>query len=457
MFADAFESVLLFVAFELGEAAHGLTGPLAGLEAADVLLFLFPEVLLLFVRAMLRETALSADLAEGLVIAGVIDEAALLDFDDAFDDVIEEVAIVGDEEDRALEIFEEPFEPEAAIDIQVVGGFVQEEDVGLFEEELGEGEAALLPAAEAANGDVELGIGEAEAVKGCIDLVVDGVATGGFHVALDAFLELHELVEFIALSRGHFLVDFIEVAVEGVEAFEGGFGSAAEGFAGVEDGVLVEVADAAAALEEDFAGVLFLDTCEDLEQGGFALAVAADDAELIAGFDGDGDTVEDGAGAEGESEVVGCEGGHGECPMVVAKMAVLAEFGAGLVAKAGGFVVVDHAAGLHEGVADGAADELEAEFGEELAHAVGEGCARGDGADVGDVVVDGGVIDDGPEGVREGGAAVEEGEVGAGVGDGGVDLEAIADDAGVDEELFDFGRGVAGHARGIEVVEGLAV
>lgn len=120
-------------------------------------------------------------------------------------------------------------------------------------------------------------------------------------------------------------------------------------------------------------------------------------------------------------------------------------------------MVVDHAAGLHEGVADGAADELEAEFGEELAHAVGEWGARWDGADVGDVVLDGCVIDDGPEGVGEGGATIEKGEVRACVGDGGVDLQAIADDAGIGEELFDFGRGVAGHADWIEVVEGLAI
>lgn len=120
-------------------------------------------------------------------------------------------------------------------------------------------------------------------------------------------------------------------------------------------------------------------------------------------------------------------------------------------------MVVDHAAGLHEGVADGAADELEAEFGEEFAHAVGEWGARRDGADVGDVVVDGGVIDNGPEGVGEGGATIEKGEIRAGVGDSGVDLQAITDDARIGEELFDFGRGVAGHAGGIEVVEGLAI
>lgn len=120
-------------------------------------------------------------------------------------------------------------------------------------------------------------------------------------------------------------------------------------------------------------------------------------------------------------------------------------------------MVVDHATGLHEGVADGAANELEAEIGEHLAHAVRVGGARGDGADVGDVVVDGYVIDNGPEGVGEGGAAIQEGEVSAGVGDSGVDLEAIADDAGVGEEFFDFGGGVAGHALRIEVVEGLAI
>ena len=48
------------------------------------------------------------------------------------------------------------------------------------------------------------------------------------------------------------------------------------------------------------------------------------------------------------------------------------------VAEAGGEVVVDHAGGLHVGVDDGGADEVEAAVFEVFAEGVGEGGAGGD-------------------------------------------------------------------------------
>ena len=73
----------------------------------------------------------------------------ILDFDDARDHGVEQVSIVGDHEDRALVlILEERLQPEAPFQVEVVGGLVEQQDVGLLQEQAGEGDARLLTAGE---------------------------------------------------------------------------------------------------------------------------------------------------------------------------------------------------------------------------------------------------------------------------------------------------------------------
>lgn len=119
-------------------------------------------------------------------------------------------------------------------------------------------------------------------------------------------------------------------------------------------------------------------------------------------------------------------------------------------------MVVDHAGGLHEGVADGGSDEVEAAGLEGFAQAVGPvGCGReilengsgGDADGVGEL----------PEEFIEGAEFFDDRQGGAGVLDGGIDLGAIADDAGVEEETFNVVFVKSGHAGDVEVVEEQAV
>jgi hypothetical protein len=146
------------------------------------------------------------------------------------------------------------------------------------------------------------------------DLVIDGIAAGGLHVALEDFLFLEEFVEGVALGCRHLLKDGVEALVEFVEACEGALGFSPEGFVGVEFGVLVKVAGAGAALEGDGSLVGLHKAGEHLEEGALADAVAADDADAFTGLDGERDAIEDDAGAEGVLEVGGGEdwqGGNG--------------------------------------------------------------------------------------------------------------------------------------------------
>lgn len=127
------------------------------------------------------------------------------------------------------------------------------------------------------------------------------------------------------------------------------------------------------------------------------------------------------------------------------------------MARAGRQVVVDHAGGLHEGVADGRADELEAGPAQRLAHRIR---LRRFGRHFGQrraLVLDRRAIDKAPEEFAERLPVGGQRQVGTGVLDGGGDLGAVADDAGIGEQRGDFLVAIAGDQRRFETVEGAPV
>ena len=127
------------------------------------------------------------------------------------------------------------------------------------------------------------------------------------------------------------------------------------------------------------------------------------------------------------------------------------------VAEAMDEVVVDHADGLHEGVADRRADEFEAALFEVLAHGVRFGARGGDVFERFPVVADRRSINKLPEIGIERSEFLLDFKHGAGVGHGGLNFEPVADDAGILEQRVDFTFVVTGDFSRIEVVERLAI
>ena len=63
-------------------------------------------------------------------------------------DVVEEVAVVGDDEDRALVVDQVLLQPGDGLGVEVVGRLVEQQHVGRLEQQLAERDAALLAARE---------------------------------------------------------------------------------------------------------------------------------------------------------------------------------------------------------------------------------------------------------------------------------------------------------------------
>ncbi len=163
----------------------------------------------------------------------------------------------------ALEV---PGEPRDALDVEVVGGLVEEDDVPVADEQGGEADAAALAAREA---------GDLRVPRDIREQAADDVAhprVAGPHVLLDAADD--------RLGDRHARIDHVG---------------------------LVEHADADAATARHPPRVGLEPVGEQLQQRGLAVAVAADDADAVALVEAEGDLVEDGARREFEVQALGAE------------------------------------------------------------------------------------------------------------------------------------------------------
>ena len=154
--------------------AHPLELALEGAATGGVLLLLGLEA-----SALLLEPA-------GVV---ALERMALpaLELEDPPGHVVEEVAVVGDGHDGAVVVAERPLQPRDRLGVEVVGGLVEQQQVGLGQQQPAERHSALLAAGE--GGDVGVARRQAQRVHGDLDLAVEVVGPR----RLDLRLELRLL------------------------------------------------------------------------------------------------------------------------------------------------------------------------------------------------------------------------------------------------------------------------
>ena len=250
----------------------------------------------------------------GGVVAGVGHEHAVLERRHVGDAGVHERAVVRDDEDGAVVGREELLEPQHALEIEVVGRLVEQQQVGMAQEELGEGDAHLPSAGELRGGLVELGHGESEAAQDGAGARFQLIAAealealAGVAVAVeqrvarrlvlldgDGMLELAEHVSrFPDLVRG--IDDFLERALALGDA-----------------GFLLEIADGRVAREAHRALVGGLLAHEDLQQRGLPRAVGTDERPAFTRVELQGGAGVEDLGSERFRYLVG-KGDQGAAP-----------------------------------------------------------------------------------------------------------------------------------------------
>ena len=74
-------------------------------------------------------------LEPGRVVALEGDAAAAVEFEYPTRHVVEEIAVMGDGDDRALIVLEEPLEPGDRFGVQMVGGLVKQKQLGAAQQQ----------------------------------------------------------------------------------------------------------------------------------------------------------------------------------------------------------------------------------------------------------------------------------------------------------------------------------
>src|SRR5690606_22548956 len=266
----------------LGTAALGvLPGPfqlaLNGLLAGLLLVLFLPEALVLLLEPL-------------GVVALPGNAAAAVQLEDPLGGVVEEVAVMGDGHHRARVALQELLQPFHRFGVEVVGGLVQQQHVRLGEQQAAQGDAALLAAGEV--GDLRVPRRQAQGVGGDFQLLLEGVGVAGGEDGFQAFLFLGQGVEVCAfLGVGG--VDLVQARLRLQDLAHAFLDRLAHGVLGVELGFLRQVADLDARLRAGLALEVGVDAGHDPQHGGLAGAVQAQQADLGAGEEGQGDVLDD--------------------------------------------------------------------------------------------------------------------------------------------------------------------
>ena len=200
---------------------------------------------------------------------------------------------MGDGDDRALVALQVQLEPLHGVRVEVVRRLVQQQDVGLHQEQPRERDAAALAAGEAVDRGVpgraaqrlhrhlDAGV-EVPAAAVVEDLLELGLAgeDGGLRPGVVGLAHLHEGAVVLLEQGAH---------------RRGGLRDAGlDGLAGAEVGLLGQVAEGVAGNAGDLAVILGVHPGDDAQQRRLARPVQTEHADLGAVVEGEGDILEDG-------------------------------------------------------------------------------------------------------------------------------------------------------------------
>ena len=184
---------------------------------------------------------------------------------------------------------QELLQPLDGLGIEVVGGLVEQQHVGLGQQQAAQRDAALLAAGQRC--DLRLPRRQAQRVGGDLQLVLDVVAGGGQHRFVFRLLR-GQLVE-IGVGLGVGGIDFVQFLPRLQHLAQALLDRLAHGLVRVELRLLRQIADRHIGHGNGLALDVLVQPGHDLEHGGLARAVQAEHADLGAGEKAERDVLED--------------------------------------------------------------------------------------------------------------------------------------------------------------------
>src|SRR6266481_2404644 len=224
--------------------------------------------------ALLLETLLLLRQPGG-VIAFIGNAPAAVELENPPGDVVEEIAVVGDDQDRTGILPQMAFQPGYRFGVEMVGRLVQQQKIGLVEQQPAQCDAATLAAGKLC--DIGIVWRAAQRVHRLIDLAVEIPQASG----LDLVLQFgHLLGGLVGIIDGQLVIAIEDRLLLGDAQHD----VLAHRLAGVELRLLLEVADPRALGDPRLAVIFLVDAGHDPQQGRFAGAVDAEHADLGVGI-----------------------------------------------------------------------------------------------------------------------------------------------------------------------------
>ena len=234
-------------------------------------------------------------LQPGRVVALPRDARAPIELENPAGHVVEEVAVVGDRHHGAGEFGQVALQPRHALGVEVVGGLVEQEHVGLLQEQPAERHPAPLAAGDLR--DVGLARREPERVHRHVDLVVQLPEPERVDALLKIALLLQQPGHLVVVHRlGELGADLVELVEHRLLLAHPLHHVAAHVLGRIELGFLRQVADLGSRQRARLAEEVLVHPGHDAQQGGLPGAVGAEDADLGAGIEREIDALEDLAG-----------------------------------------------------------------------------------------------------------------------------------------------------------------
>jgi chaperonin GroEL (HSP60 family) len=213
-------------------------------DAADVFLLLLDILLLRLVGLELLLVALLAQPPVLLVVAGVDRDLAVVQLKNLGDGLVQKIAVVADDEHGLRLLDQILLQPLGGVDVEVVARLIEQHDIGTRQEQFGQEQAALLPAAEGAALAVKVGAGKAQPLQHRADAVVDGVGPVVRQQLVEPVVAGAEGFAFALALRLRQRLGGVDEFFLGVEEFaEGRLGLLVERAPRGELGVLLQQAD----------------------------------------------------------------------------------------------------------------------------------------------------------------------------------------------------------------------
>lgn len=204
--------------------------------------------------------------------------AAAVEFENPLGNVVEEVAVVGDGHDGARVGGEVLLQPEDALGVEVVRRLVQQQQVGLLQQQLAQRDTAAFTTGEV--GDLLIAGRAAQRVHGLLQFGVQVPRVG----VVELLLELAHLGhQFIGVVGGHLLGDLLEPSQLGLGLGDRVLDVAEDGLGLVQRRLLRQHADGVAGHQLGLAVGDVVQASHDLQETGFTSTVGADDADLRPG------------------------------------------------------------------------------------------------------------------------------------------------------------------------------